>query len=89
MTVQHQLERWVAGESLHNPTRNECCPDFSCCRPELKAPKRTRQRFAKAHADHDEKTRNSMLVGFLGKSLRLMGHRVTTSADVIREARRA
>ena len=26
---------WVAGESHHNRIDDECCPDFSCCTPEL------------------------------------------------------
>lgn len=35
MTPSEQLERWVLGESVHNPERDECCPDFSCCRSML------------------------------------------------------
>jgi hypothetical protein len=30
-----QAEAWVRGESKHNDIDNECCPDFSCCRPDL------------------------------------------------------
>jgi len=26
---------WVDGESQHNKVDDECCPDFSCCHPEL------------------------------------------------------
>jgi hypothetical protein len=46
-----QLEAWVAGESLHSHgPRQEtlCCPDFSCCRPELLAPEDERRAFAAA-----------------------------------------
>ena len=26
---------WAMGKSYHNRVDNECCPDFSCCQPEL------------------------------------------------------
>lgn len=46
MKWQEQLDKWVEGESLHNHdapvTGSECCPDFSCCIPELQALRSTR-----------------------------------------------
>jgi hypothetical protein len=30
-----QLEGWLEGRSIHNRVDDECCPDFSCCVPEL------------------------------------------------------
>jgi hypothetical protein len=33
-----QIERWAAGVPYHNGIDNECCPDFSCCRPEMFEP---------------------------------------------------
>lgn len=65
LTPEVQLERWVAGESLCPNTRNECCPDFSCCRPELLAPKVEREAFAAAHG----RTREHMLGGFLSEAI--------------------
>jgi hypothetical protein len=62
MTCDEQLERWVRGESIHNPTRDECCPDFSCCRPELQADQNTREAFKRAN----QAGRNAMLGMFLG-----------------------
>lgn len=62
MTHQEQLDQWVAGKSVHNPTRNECCPDFSCCQPHLKADAPTRRKFR----DANQETRNHMLAEFLG-----------------------
>lgn len=62
MTVKEQLELWVAGKSVHNPTRDECCPDFSCCQPELQADKETREVFVRA----DENSQKEMLMMFLG-----------------------
>lgn len=65
----HQLAEWVAGRPWHNPLSpnpemegGECCPDFSCCQPELLAPEDVRQRFVEA----DDKTRHEMLMMFLG-----------------------
>ena len=61
MTPDEQLEQWVKGNSIHNDARDECCPDFSCCKPELLAPKEVRQKFQKA----DKQTRMGMLSHFL------------------------
>lgn len=44
--AQHQLREWAEGRPWHNPWApdgsfgegrgdGECCPDFSCCRPDL------------------------------------------------------
>lgn len=51
-THQEQLDLWVKGESTHvkvdcmPPCDYECCPDFSCCYPALKAPLSERNLFA-------------------------------------------
>lgn len=29
---------WMNGVSTHDKTWDECCPDFSCCKPEMKVP---------------------------------------------------
>ena len=29
------IKQWVSGKSQHNIIDNECCPDFSCCYPDL------------------------------------------------------
>lgn len=50
MTNREQLEQWVAGNPQHNHVLDECCPDFSCCRPELLAPEHERRAFQKANA---------------------------------------
>lgn len=26
---------WAQGRPYHEPVNDECCPDFSCCRPSL------------------------------------------------------
>lgn len=33
--VIRQGLKWVNGVCEHNTIDNECCPDFSCCVPEL------------------------------------------------------
>ena len=30
-----QTIAWAEGYSFHNREDNECCPDFSCCVPEM------------------------------------------------------
>jgi len=30
-----QCLHWAMGKSYHNDIDNECCPDFSCCYPDL------------------------------------------------------
>ena len=44
----------------------ECCPDFSCCHPNLRAHKFTRERFCKAVEEDDQDTVDKMLMIFLG-----------------------
>lgn len=68
-THEEQLGLWVKGESVHVKTTImgvesfECCPDFSCCHPSLKAPYEERRHFASL----SEKARTPMLMAFLGK----------------------
>ncbi len=64
-----QLTEWVKGNSIHNKDRDECCPDFSCCRPELLAPVHERKAFAKYYLSGDEKSANGMLMAFLSRVL--------------------
>ena len=33
--VRAQTLAWINGRPYHEPVTNECCPDFSCCVPEL------------------------------------------------------
>ena len=69
MTSDEQLAKWLKGNSIHNDTRGECCPDFSCCTPELLADEDVRKAFVNA----DEGTRMSMLGMFLGAAFAKMG----------------
>lgn len=64
MTADEQLVLWLEGDSRCPNDRDECCPDFSCCRPDFLADKKTRQAFV----DGDEKTRMELLGMFLGNA---------------------
>lgn len=33
--VRVQTLNWAIGRSVHNRIDNECCPDFSCCMPDM------------------------------------------------------
>lgn len=67
MTPDEQLDEWVKGNPIHNKDRDECCPDFSCCEPDLLAPENVRIAFR----DADEATRTQMLSMFLGQLIEL------------------
>ena len=70
MTHDEQVKLWVEGKSIHGAGEyDECCPDFSCCRPELQASREDRERFAKASFAGDEKTTMGMLMDFLARSM--------------------
>lgn len=49
MTPDEQLDMWLEGKSVHNPTTNECCPDFSCCVPSLQMSAIERWNYVKRH----------------------------------------
>lgn len=53
MNGAEQLKLWMEGTSLHNDETDECCPDFSCCAPELQAPDEERTAFCAAWSAGD------------------------------------
>ena len=70
MTRLIQLSLWVEGRSVHDHSRDECVPDYSCCRPQLAVPKEEREMYLRAHLDGDQKTLNRMTYRFLGRMLK-------------------
>ena len=34
-SLMRQTNLWIQGIPIHNTFSDECCPDFSCCRPEM------------------------------------------------------
>jgi hypothetical protein len=75
ISPEEQIRRWVAGDSVHNTRRDECCPDFLCCQPKNLAPRDVRERFSKAGIAE----RNTTCMGFLAGMLRKRGHEVVTA----------
>ena len=69
-----QLVEWLRGNPRHNVFRNECCPDFSCCQPNLLWCLKQRREFVEAS---DEK-REQMLFISLGSALEELGKRDST-----------
>lgn len=70
-----QLADWLNGNPVHDGLRDECCPDFSCCHPELLWPKERRQEFAAA----SDQERVPMSVMALRALLESSGHQVSGS----------
>jgi len=73
----NQLEEWVKGNPIHNKIDDECCPDFSCCKPKFLAPFEIRQTFKEVCKKADEEEFNpkyhpyddakmGMLMSFMG-----------------------
>lgn len=65
ISYEEQLRRWAAGESIH---AEQCCPDFSCCEPELKAPDAERLLFL-----NRPELRERLCMGYLGRAMALLG----------------
>ena len=76
MTCEDQLMQWVAGVSIHNQDRDECCPDFSCCQPQLLATQDERNLFV-SRPD----VRDGMLMMFLGRALSKLKAKVYVAGD--------
>lgn len=69
MTRIEQLNKWVAGEPIHNDELEECCPDFSCCQPSLLASEKERRMFRDAYIQSNQDVMDKMLMMFLGAAL--------------------
>jgi hypothetical protein len=51
-SIDYQVNAWARGNPLHNPIRDECCPDFSCCGSPI-WPEAERLELIAAHYDGD------------------------------------
>jgi hypothetical protein len=69
MESDEQLNLWLEGIPKHNTTRGECCPDFSCCRPELLAPREVREIFVAAQRSGNDRVTDRLLMEFLCRAL--------------------
>lgn len=61
---EEQLDEWVKGNPIHNKIDDECCPDFSCCKPELLASDEHRKAFKAAN----DEQRESFLFSFFSST---------------------
>jgi hypothetical protein len=64
-----QLNHWLRGETVHLCIPELCCPDYSCCQPELLAPLEERELYVEAHNRRDMATITRMDAMFLGRLL--------------------
>jgi hypothetical protein len=64
-TNEEQLEEWVKGNPLHNYAQGLCCPDFSCCSPDLLISESKRIAFSQAK----DNVREAMLPSLLSSAL--------------------
>ena len=78
MTAEEQLGLWVNGTPRHmgGKRRGQCCPDFSCCRPDLLAPREVRELFAAAWRSQNDTVIERMLMEFLGKGIAQLSKKV-------------
>jgi len=76
LTYKEQLEKWVEGKSWHmgdkEDEKSTCCPDFSCCVPELQSPKEERELFQELYLADKHEEYERMLMMFLGRSLAVL-----------------
>lgn len=67
MKETEQLLSWLKGKSIHND--KQCCPDFSCCVPQLLASFEEREAFIIAFLNDDNEQTDKMLFMFLGRAM--------------------
>ena len=64
-----QLVEWVKGNSVHNEVDNECCPDFSCCHPDLLADVELRKLFQASDREGRDRLCFTFLSSMIGKTM--------------------
>ncbi len=81
MTPDEQITLWVAGDSRCPNDRDECCPDFSCCKPALLMPLEERQRFQRASQSEREMMLMGALVSLVGDEIMVTGVALPAPCD--------
>lgn len=71
MEYKEQLQLWVDGNSTCIKDE-QCCPDFSCCMPELQAPKEERELFQQLYLAEKHSEYEGILMMFLGRAIPLI-----------------
>ena len=64
VTINKQLDLWKVGKSRHN-IGGGCCPDFSCCFPQLKASESEKMLFCDAWVNRNELKNQMILQGMM------------------------
>lgn len=77
------LEDKDGSEKVIQMEGGECCPDFSCCKPQLQWPEETRFRFYKARLEGDTDTTDRMLGMALGAAIELATNGKGTKVHVV------
>jgi hypothetical protein len=62
-----QLNLWLSGQSHHLDMPDLCCPDYSCCQPELLAPFEERELYVDTRNRRDVRTLTRLDCMFLGR----------------------
>lgn len=82
---EEQLKRWVRGDSCHLIGKfDSCCPDFSCCNPELLVNKKIRETFYAAYKQKNNQVVQGLLTTFLSAFL----EKINVRANIISDASR-
>ncbi len=68
--VARPLNAWLQGRCVHLWMPDLCCPDYSCCAPDLLVPLELRELYVQAHNDGDVQTLQRLDRMFLGRLLR-------------------
>lgn len=74
MDKMKQLEEWVKGNSIHDTEIDECCPDFSCCCPDLLADEIERIAFHRFFVDGNQEACLEMLSTFMCRLCQFEGY---------------
>ncbi len=67
-----QLLEWENGTSKHNEIDDTCCPDFSCCRNDIRTSEHDRKEFTRAYLDSDPRALQ-LLQGFYQRAFGPVG----------------
>lgn len=67
--AEAQLTEWVKGNSIHNEVDDECCPDFSCCQPELLVDVEFRKLFKASDREGRDRLCFTFLSSMLAKAI--------------------
>ena len=70
MRPLEQVCLWVEGQSIHDAEGNRHVPDYSCCRPELRAHREERELFMVALIMGETETVERLLLLFMGRMLK-------------------